>query len=117
MLTFLNYHNNALLASSEQISDRIKTFMSPFDDKLSDALGISASEALEIARWIGSRLQERLDDVSRLGSTKHGRKLNQLKIARTDLNDLLARDGDLAEFSVELGARLGAALARLAIVS
>ena len=102
MMTFLNYHNNALLASSEQISDRIKTYMSPFDDKLSDALGISASEALEIALWIGSRLQERLDDVSRLRSTKHGRVLNQLKTSRTDLNDLLARDGELAEFSVEL---------------
>ena len=63
MTAFLDYHQKGLLASAEQIRDRIRSYLSPFDDQLSSAIGITASDALDIALSIGDDLQNQLDRV------------------------------------------------------
>ena len=63
MTAFLDYHQKGLLASAEQIRDRIRSYLAPFDDQLSSAIGISASDALDIALSIGDDLQNQLDRV------------------------------------------------------
>lgn len=63
MLAFLHYFNSGLMASTEQISERIKVYLVPFDTELSDALGISASQALAICELISDQLQKSLVDL------------------------------------------------------
>lgn len=63
MLAFLHFFNMGLLASAEQIIDRVKTYVIPFDDELYSLIGITASQTMEICRWISERLQEDLDGV------------------------------------------------------
>lgn len=63
MTAFIDYHQKGLLASPEQIRDRIRSYLAPFDDQLSSAIGISASDALDIALNIGDDLQNQLDRV------------------------------------------------------
>ena len=70
MAAFLDYHQKGLLASVEQIRDRIRSYLSPFDDQLSSVLGISASDALNIALCIGQQFQEQMDRVSQNAPTQ-----------------------------------------------
>ena len=70
MTAFLSYHENRLLASTEQVSDRIRSYLSPFDDQLSSTLGISASDALTIALSIGQQFQAQMDRVSQRAPTQ-----------------------------------------------
>jgi hypothetical protein len=59
---FLDYFNNPILAQPEQVSQRVKAYLSPFDAELRRGLGTSASEALEIAYWIAKRLFDVLQE-------------------------------------------------------
>lgn len=43
---FLHYFHAALNASTDQIAERIRTYLVPFDDKLTQLVGLSASTAL-----------------------------------------------------------------------
>ena len=61
MGAFVNHFNQGLLATPEQTSERIKAYLTKFDDQLSRDLGISGSKALEIVWWIAETLQEDLD--------------------------------------------------------
>ncbi len=100
MTAFLDYHLKALLASAEQVSDRIRIYLSPFDSQLSRILGSSASDALMIALAIGQQLQEQIDQVIRNAPTstqaepdvKLVRALNRL--GKTRLSDLVEQYGD-----------------------
>ena len=92
MGAFANYFNQTLLVTPEQASERIESYLTRFDAKLTEDLGISATGALEIAWWIANRLQEGLDEfqenpseaVSRLG-----------KIAYSDLVDHFGSEGEV----------------------
>ena len=63
MTAFIDYHQKGLLASAEQIRDRIRSYLAPFDDQLSAALGISASDALDIGLDIGIESQNQMERV------------------------------------------------------
>jgi hypothetical protein len=63
MPAFLHYFNTGLLASVEQVQDRIKRYLCPFDVEIKSLMGISASEALTIANFIMKDLQHALDKV------------------------------------------------------
>ena len=63
MTAFIDYHQKGLLASAEQIRDRIRAYLAPFDDQLTAALGISASDALVIGLDIGIEFQSQMDRV------------------------------------------------------
>jgi hypothetical protein len=64
MSAFLHYFNVGLLASIEQIAERIELYLVPFDHELSTDLGISASEALTICIWIRDELQTCMDQMT-----------------------------------------------------
>lgn len=66
MAAFFHYFGSSLLASVAQITDRINTYLFPFDDQLKSHLGIRASEAVEICHFISKTLQSSLDRLSRL---------------------------------------------------
>ena len=115
MTAFLDYHQKGLLASSEQVRDRIRSYLSPLDDQLASVLGISASDALRIALDIGNEYQEQLDRVSQYAPNPSRptdsivdfvEAVNQL--GRTKLTDLVARYGHVGKrfwetFTVERG--------------
>lgn len=63
MPAFLHYFNTTLLASKEQISDRVANYLSPFDEYLAASTGISASDTLKVAAWIAQYLQAQSDDL------------------------------------------------------
>src|SRR5438552_874410 len=63
MPAFLHYFNNALLASKEQIVERVKNYLSPFDEYFRTTTGISASDELQITEWIGQSLQGQSDNL------------------------------------------------------
>ncbi len=64
MPAFLHYFNTGLIASAEQTALRIRKYLAPFDKNLSQAQGLSATQAVEICEWISNRLQNGLDNVS-----------------------------------------------------
>lgn len=61
MLAFLHYFNSGLMASVEQISDRITRYCAPFDAELSAALGLTATQALAVMHVMATSLQGSLD--------------------------------------------------------
>ena len=63
VLAFVDYFEKTTLAFTEQTAERIKLYLSPFDDQLSKDLGLSASDAVTIAEWVANSAQERLNEV------------------------------------------------------
>jgi hypothetical protein len=66
MPAFLNYFNSGLLASTEQVKDRIKRYILPYDSAVKDMFGLSATDMLEIADFIGQQMQADYDSLSNL---------------------------------------------------
>lgn len=62
MPAFLHYFNTGLLASVEQVRNRVKLYLSPFDSDLEAVFGISASHCLDIADWVAEHTQKTADD-------------------------------------------------------
>lgn len=104
MTAFLDYHQKGLLASSNQISDRIRAYLGPFDEQLSGALGISASDALQVAWDIASEHQGHLDRVARQAanlSETDGSLINVAqavdRLGKTRLSHLIGRYGSVGQ--------------------
>jgi SEC-C motif len=72
MPAFLHYFNNALMASKEQIGERIGYYLAPFDEYFASSTGISASDNLQIIEWIGQSLQAQSDDL--IKATEYAQK-------------------------------------------
>ena len=66
MVAFLDYISKATLSFVEQTAKRIRLYLAPFDEYLSEELGISASHSLAIAHWIDRTLQNTLTEVSNI---------------------------------------------------
>ncbi len=66
MVAFLDYISKTTLSFVEQIAKRIRLYLAPFDEYLSEELGISASHSLAIAQWIDRTLQNILTEVSNI---------------------------------------------------
>ena len=104
MTAFIDYHQKGLLASAEQISDRIRSYLAPFDDQLSAALGISASDALDIGLDIGIEFKKQMDRVGQYApnSSKPADLSIELveaiaRLGRTRHSDLLQRYGSTGQ--------------------
>ena len=67
-LAFIDYFQKGTLATYEQIRDRIRAYIVPFDVVLSADLGLSASDALAIVDGIFSRFQAHAGSLDQ-GST------------------------------------------------
>lgn len=78
MPAFLHYFNTGILASVEQVSERISLYLSPFDDLLENEIGISASDALCVADWLAKDFQEILDEVREASSAEQKARLTLL---------------------------------------
>ena len=104
MTAFLDYHQKGLLASTEQIRDRIRSYLAPFDDQLSYALGISASEALSIGLDIGTEIQKQMERVLQYAANSSKPADVSMEIieaikglGRTRLPDLVQRYGSAGQ--------------------
>ena len=58
MPAFLHYFNTTLMASVEQIIKRVERYLAPFDSEFEEIAGLSATEALEITRWITKTFEQ-----------------------------------------------------------
>src|SRR5258708_4074852 len=84
MPAFLHYFNTTLLASKEQISERVTNYLSPFDDYLRAETGISGSDTLKIAAWIGRFIQAQSDDAMDATAKAQGDQLAVMKRAKLE---------------------------------
>ena len=104
MTAFIDYHQKGLLASAEQIRARIRSYLAPFDDQLSAALGISASDALDIGLDIGIEFQKQMDRVGQYApdSSKPADLSIEFaeaiaRLGRTRYSDLVQRYGSTGQ--------------------
>lgn len=84
MPAFLHYFNTGLLASIEQISDRIRQNLIPFDATLKSGINISATEALAIIDWISQFLQKGLDDFRSAAKAEQEARIILLDLAQEE---------------------------------
>ena len=63
MPAFLHHFNTGILSSVEQVAERVRRYVSPFDERLKVDTGISASEALTVADWISISFQTAADEL------------------------------------------------------
>jgi hypothetical protein len=84
MPAFLHYYSTALLASVEQVSDRIRRYLSPFDDPVKKLTGIAVSDALEIAMWVSNSLQKQADELVDASKRELEARLSILGRARVE---------------------------------
>lgn len=84
MMAFLHFFNTGLLASVEQITDRIRRYLAPFDDELKKTLGLSATDALEISKWISNTLQRDLDNLQKAAIEENAARQTMLARAKLE---------------------------------
>lgn len=82
MLAFLHFFNTGLLASIQQIVERIKIYLVPFDAELAGILGIDATQALAICQWISDKLQTALDGLQAAFHEEREHRIQLLDRAR-----------------------------------
>jgi hypothetical protein len=66
MPAFLHYFNSALPARTDQVVERIRLYIVPFDNELLNHFGITSQQTIEICEWMTDGLQ---CQVARLGDT------------------------------------------------
>jgi hypothetical protein len=84
MLAFLHYFNNGLMASVEQISERIRRYCAPFDAEIAAALGVTATEFLSMVHRIAETLQSSLDALQSAARTERTRRIALLDRAAVE---------------------------------
>jgi hypothetical protein len=87
MPAFLHYFNNALMASKEQIVERVANYLAPFDEHFVASTGISASDALSIAEWIGQSLQGQSDHLMEATEKVQNDRLAVIERAKIEVWD------------------------------
>jgi len=108
---WIHHFNTSLLASAEQIEDRVCRYLAPFDAAIEKELGISATKAIEAAHWILDHLQEGADRLMR------GRESIE-ELRQRILRDRLTQNRAIEELrspeALALGAEMRASLDSLA---
>jgi hypothetical protein len=84
MPAFLHYFNNPLLASVEQIKQRVIEDIQPFDDVLRENLGLSSLEVIKIVDSISNLLQTKLDEYYDLAKIERKLRLGLLECAEAE---------------------------------
>jgi hypothetical protein len=97
MSAFLHYFNSGLVASIEQLTERIEAYVGPFDSDLRQLIGLSSKQATEIARYLTTRLQDDLDGVSEM--VRSGESERQAMIDHIENYDPGSEDIPIAEWS------------------
>jgi hypothetical protein len=117
MPVFLDYFNRPrIMGTHEQVCDKIQNYFAPFDIELSQLIGISASDALTILRWVGAELQRTLDQLSTSITEVERVRQEFVKVAESDGFDA-ATALMQSEPVLEITARFAAGLQSLFVVS
>ena len=90
-VAFLNHFHQTLMATVEQLEDQIRAYLVPFDAQISQDFWISASEALNVAIYIGEKLQNSLDRWS------GGNEEEVLRVGKIFYSDLVSEYGRVGE--------------------
>src|SRR2546425_408504 len=88
MPAFLAYFTQGFLASTDQVEQRIKRYLSPFDDQLVAEFGLSASGAVEICRWITDSMQNAADALVESAKREKQARLDLLEQAERERWDM-----------------------------
>ncbi len=91
MPAFLHYFNSGLLASTEQIKDRIKKYIVPHDSAVKEIFGISTTEMLEITDIISKQMQADYDfltDLKKKEENAHLAFLDEAERGNWDLQTM-----------------------------
>jgi hypothetical protein len=88
MPAFLHYFNTALLASVEQVTERINRYLTPFDDLFEQLIGIPASDTLNITKWIGNSVQAHLNQLIKAFDKEATARLALIKRAEAERWDM-----------------------------
>jgi len=84
MPAFLHYFSTSLMASVEQLRERIRRYVTPFDSELKKISGITATDALEITNWIADSLQSTIDKLQEEFQKENKLRLNLLDRAERE---------------------------------
>lgn len=84
MPAFLEYLGQGLLASAAQVEQRIRRYLTPFDDELTAELGLSASRAVEMGRWITDSMQSAADQLVQTATREERVRLDLLDRAKRE---------------------------------
>ncbi|MCH8876679.1 MAG: hypothetical protein IIA89_07620 [Chloroflexi bacterium] len=82
MGAFLHYFNVLIIASVEQLRDRIQKYLVPFDTEIKSLTGLKASEVLDVANWISQKLQEAADELGKLRPTMQAEYKARLELLK-----------------------------------
>ncbi len=84
MPAFLAYLNQGFLASTEQVEERIRRYISPFDDRLRAEIGFNATQALTVCRWIADKQQRSLNSLIEKARLEKDARLDLIKRAKRE---------------------------------
>jgi hypothetical protein len=84
MPAFLVYFNQDLLASTAQVEQRIRRYLSPFDKELLAELGLSASKAVEMGHSITDSMQDAADLLVETAKREKQARLDLLDRAKQE---------------------------------
>jgi hypothetical protein len=88
MPVFLHYFNSSLLATVEQIKQRVIDYVQPFDNVLIAEIGLSSSEVIEIIDNIAAIQQKKLDELYDLAEREREIRQGLLEQAQAEDWDL-----------------------------
>jgi len=118
MPAFLNYFNSGLLASTEQIRDRIKRYIVPHDSAVRGIFSISATDMLEITEVISQQMQADYDSLASLKEKEEQARLSFLDEAERKKWDFETMQHEAAKSSYsEVVRTFLSALRRISTVS
>jgi hypothetical protein len=111
MPAFMHYVGSDLMASVEQVDARIQKYLTPFDAELTDLLGITATDALGICRWLAAHLHDRLLASNAAADAEKAARLTLLERAEKEkwsLADLRAatQASDYGQLAADLLRRI-----------
>jgi hypothetical protein len=72
MPAFLHYFSSGLLASTDQVRNRVRTYLCPFDQEISAFVGIGPTKSLAVADWLRERAQRSVDRAVSLLEKEEG---------------------------------------------
>lgn len=81
---FLHYFNTGLVASVEQLAERVAAYVAGFDNNLNSLIGIAPTDAIAICRFITCRLQHDLNGLHVAASEAKARRQTLLERAEAE---------------------------------
>jgi hypothetical protein len=84
MPAFLHYFNSGLMASTEQVKNRIRGYLFPFDETIRSVLGLGVSQMLTAADSVFEILQRGFDALTEAKQNEESARLQILDLAQKE---------------------------------